>query len=107
MKPSAGEALALVVCERFSGFDGRVEIESVVSRSWSSIAFCGERHRLGLRIQGKAAAAAVDRFLTGLDVPTLPLGGHILAEIAFAEDSRGDDGRSVSLVLEALTVETR
>ena len=107
MKPNAGEALARAICERFSGFGGRVEVESLVSRSWSSIAFCGERHRLGLRIEGRAAAAAADRFLAELDVRPLPLGGHILADIGFAGDSRGDDGRSVSLVLEALTVEAR
>lgn len=107
VKPDAGEALAQAVCERFPGFDGRVEVESLVSRPWSSIAFRGERHRLGLRVQGKAAAAAADRFLAELDVGAFLLDGHFLADIAFAEDARRDNGRSVSLALEALTVETR
>ncbi|HEY5711101.1 MAG TPA: hypothetical protein VIT38_04325 [Allosphingosinicella sp.] len=106
MKRQAGEALAKAILDRFQSFAGRVEIVAPVSRPWSSIAFAGARHRFSLHIRGEGAGAAADLFLGGLDAPTLSQPGHILADIALTGDLRAEEGDSVRLSLEALTVES-
>ena len=107
MTASAGAALAKAILERFGDFRGRVEIVAPVSRPWSSIAFSGARHRLSLHIRGNGADAAADRFRAGLDADGVTLAGHMLADIAVTGDQRADEGDSVRLNLEALTVEAR
>jgi hypothetical protein len=97
---TAGEALrralgaTLVAC---------AAIERHESRSWASVTFSGERHRLVLVLTGVGAAAEADRFLAGLAEREFALEGHILADIALVADER--DGRAVRLTLEALTLE--
>jgi hypothetical protein len=96
----AGEALQRALC---ADFDGLARVEALKSRSWASITFSGERHRLVLRIEGAGARAAADRFLDSLAEREFDLEGHILADIAPVADER--DANGVRLSLEALTVE--
>lgn len=107
MKDDAGDALAQAVLGRLDFFAGRVEIVAPVSRPWSSIAFSGARHRFSLHIRGPNAGAAADRFLAGLDASGFSLAGHILADINVTGDQRAEQGDSVRLGLEAVTVRAR
>ena len=107
MKGDAGGALAKAILDRLGSFGGRVEIVAPVSRPWSSIAFAGARHRFSLHIRGEGAGAAADHFLAGLDASAHSLTGHILADISVTGDQRAEQGDSVRLSLEALTVESR
>ena len=104
---SAGAALAAAILDRLADFGGHAEIVAPVSRSWSSIAFAGARHRLSLHIRGEGAARAAERFRAGLDADDFSLSGHVLADIAVIGDQRSDDGGSARLTIEALTVEAR
>ncbi|WP_414903152.1 hypothetical protein ACMT1E_07510 [Sphingomonas flavalba] len=64
------------------------------SRPWASVTFTGARHRVVAMVPDGQRAALLD----GLDCDELPLPGHIVADIAAAEE--GD-----AIVIEALTVE--
>ena len=52
-----------------------------------------------------AVRAAADAFLKDLGAAEFSLRGHILADIALVSDERPDDASSVTISLEALTVE--
>jgi hypothetical protein len=107
VKDDAGGALAKAILDRFGRFGGQVEIVAPVIRPWSSIAFAGARHRFSLHIRGDGAGAAADLFLAGLEAGAPGLAGHTLADIAVTGDQRAEQGDSVRLSLEALTVESR
>jgi len=96
----AGDALRRALCADLAG---PAIVEALVSRSWASITFSGERHRIVLRLAGESAGAAADRFLDGLAEREFALDGHILADIALVSDERHTDW--IRLILEALTVE--
>jgi hypothetical protein len=100
---AAGEELSRALHRHFASFAGALGVEEPVSRSWASITFSGERHRLRLSLGGAGAAAAGDAFLDGLAEREFALRGHILADIALVGDER--EGDTVRLTLEALTVE--
>lgn len=101
---SAADELSRVLTVNFMNFDGKVAVEELVSRSWASITFSGERHRLTLRLDGAGARSAARAFLDGLGEREFELKDHILIDIAVADiDDDRDD--MVRLALEALTVE--
>jgi hypothetical protein len=99
----ATSALLRAVRGRFEGLD--FTIEEVKSRSWASATFVGARHELSFRIEGERAQQAADAFLKDLDVAEFQLRGHVLADIALVSEERIDGGASVTVSLEALTVE--
>jgi hypothetical protein len=88
----------------FDNFGGAFAIEELVSTPWASVTFSGARHRVTFTLEGEGAAGAADAFLARMDEAEFDLGGHILADIAWAGEERDDDGRRVRLTLEALTV---
>ena len=97
---AAGDALRRGLC---ANIPGPAFVETLESRSWASITFSGERHRIVLRLAGENAGAAADGFLDGLCEREFALDGHILADIGLVSEQR--DGDWVRLTLEALTVE--
>ena len=99
----ATSALLRAIRGRFE--DLSFTIEEVKSRSWASATFIGARHELSFRIEGDHARTAADAFLRDLDAAEFRLRGHILADIALLSDERPDDPSSVTISLEALTVE--
>lgn len=101
--PTAGDELKRVLRVNLVKLGAAVAIESHASRSWASITFSGERHRLALCLPGPGAAAAADAFLDGLAERDFALRGHVLADIVLAD--RSDEDEQVRLILEALTVE--
>lgn len=99
----ATSALLRAIRSRFEGLG--FTIEEVKSRSWASATFVGARHELSFRIEGEQAQAAADAFLKDLGAAEFRLRGHILADIALVSEERPDDGSSVTISVEALTVE--
>ena len=77
-------------------------IEEVSSRAWASVTFSGARHELSLRLEGEAAEAEAERFLTALDRTELPISGHILADLSLVSQERRPGCARIRL--EALTV---
>lgn len=101
---AAGAELKRAIRVNFVSFGAAVTFESLTSRTWASITFAGERHRLVLCLPGPGAEAAVDAFLDGLADREFALRGHVLADIEAAGMERDAEGQ-VRLTLEALTVE--
>jgi hypothetical protein len=104
MLTMAGAELKRALRAHFLELGAPVTVESLASRSWASITFSGERHRLTLCLPGPGAQAAADTFLEGLEERDFALRGHILADIEAIASQRDADGQ-VRLTLEALTVE--
>lgn len=104
MNPSAADELRRLAVVNFVNFAGSVEVDEVVSQSWASITFSGERHQIRLRLEGPRAGEAADAFLDGLSEREFELRGHILADIALVSEERPST-QQVHLCLEALTVE--
>lgn len=103
MTQPASTALVRALRASFTGFTGLISIEELESRSWASITFSGQRHRLLLSLEGVGAGAMAASFLDGLSDREFDLVGHILVDIICA--GKDDSGETVTLSLEALTIE--
>jgi len=86
-----------------------ITVESMESTDWASATFVGQHHRLELRIDsdGSDPALAVARLSVLLVAAEIELTGHFVAEIAVvgAEIADRSHGHSLSVVVEALTIE--
>ena len=83
----------------------RILLTEFHSTDWQSLTFTGEQHMIRLRISGPDAAALASRLLDGLEDAEMPIPGHFVADIALRGDPETDADGSITLVLEALTVE--
>jgi len=77
---------------------GPIIVERTASRAWASAEARGERHRLELRLAGKAAESLVE----GLAEREFALDRHVVADIAAVVHER--NGNEARLVIEALTI---
>ena len=91
---------------RRSGVDrNRILLTEFRSTDWQSLTFTGEQHRIRLRIPAPDAPETVARLVNGIEDSEFSVPGHVVADIALAgEPERCDDG-SLSLAIEALTIE--
>lgn len=103
MSRPAATALTRAIPVHFVDFSGLLSVEMLESRSWASITFSGERHRLNLRLEGPEARAAANAFLDGLREREFDLRDHILVDIACIGEAI--EGEALVLALEALTIE--
>jgi hypothetical protein len=92
---------------RRSGVDrNRILLTEFRSTDWQSSTFIGEQHRIRLRLPAPEASETASRLVNGLEDAEFSLPGHIVADIALAgEPEHGEDG-SVSLTIEALSIES-
>lgn len=101
----AAAALLRALLSRAGVERNRILLTDFRSTDWQSLTFTGERHRIALRIPGPGAEAVADLLVEGLEDAEFAIPGHIVADIAvdggLAEHSDG----SLSLAIEALTVE--
>lgn len=104
MSPAASGLLRSLIRRGGCGRD-RILLTELASVEWRSLTFVGERHRMQLRIAGPDSAAIADRIVTGLEEAEFAIPGQIVADIACERESEtGRDG-SLTLRIEALTVE--
>lgn len=84
----------------------RILLTEFRSTDWQSLTFMGEQHRIRLRIPSPDARAIAANLVNGIEESEFSLAGHLVADITLAgEPELGADG-SVSLSIEALTVES-
>jgi 3,4-dihydroxy-2-butanone 4-phosphate synthase len=84
----------------------RILLTEFRSTDWQSLTFIGEQHKIRLRIPAPDAQETVARLVNGIEDSEFSVPGHVVADIALAgEPERGDDG-SVTLAIEALTVQS-
>lgn len=104
LSPAAARLLRglLARCGKHSDRILLIDCQSV---DWQSLTFVGERHRLTLRLTGPDSEALRDSLCGGLDEAEVGMPGQILADIVvIGEPERAADG-SLTIVIEALTVE--
>ena len=83
----------------------RILLSECTSTDWQSLTYVGERHRIVLRLTGPSATEGMARLTDGIADAEWALSGHLVADIAIAgEPLRSPDG-SVTVTIEALTVE--
>jgi hypothetical protein len=104
LSPAAAGLLRAIIrrgrCER-----DRILLTEALSTEWQSLTFVGERHRLQVRIAGTDAGEIADRIANGLAEAEFAIPGQIVADVGCdGEREIGEDG-SISLLIEALTVE--
>ena len=75
------------------------------SVEWQSLTFIGERHELLLRITGPGAAGIAAAIADGIEDAEFTISGQIVADIACAGDRKEASDGSVTLRIEALTIE--
>ena len=75
------------------------------SEAWHSLTFAGERHRIDLRIPGPGAAAIADVLTRDLADAEFAIPGEIVADIAVEGAMIEHPDGTISLTIEALTVE--
>ena len=104
MSPAASGLLRELIRRGRCGRD-RILLTELTSNEWQSLTFVGERHRLLIRITGPDAASIADLIATGLEEADFNISGQIVADVRCEDKSQiGPDG-SITLVIEALTVE--
>lgn len=74
--------------------------ESAGSTPWASVTFTGARHRLRV---AAPVSPTLDAWLAALPEAEFRLRGHLVADLAVAEDAR--TGGQAEVTLEILTVE--
>ncbi len=101
----AASGLLRALLERIGDQRDRILLSEVQSVDWQSLTFAGERHLMRLRVPGPDAELIVGRFTSGIEDAEFSIPGHIVADIAVAgAPARAADG-SITLEIEALTVD--
>jgi hypothetical protein len=104
MSPAAAALLRALVARAAVARD-RILLTEIRSTDWQSLTFVGERHRFALRITEPQSKEAADRVRHGLEDAEFDIPGHIVADVAvIGEPTPAPDG-SMSLIVEALTIE--
>lgn len=83
----------------------RILLTEFRSTDWQSLTFIGEQHRIRLRIPSPGADEILAALVNGLADSEFSIPGHVVADIALVGEPERQEDRSVTLTIEALTVE--
>jgi hypothetical protein len=104
MSPAAAGLLRALLGR--AGVDrNRILLSDFRSADWRSLTFAGERHRIDLRVPGPGAAAVAEALTRDLAEAEFAVPGQIVADIAVEGAMIEHPDGSISLTIEALTVE--
>lgn len=104
MSPAAAGLLRSLLTRTGVNRD-RILLTEFRSTDWQSLTFIGEQHQIRVRIPAPGADEVAACLVNGLADQEFSIPGHIVADVALAgEINRATDG-SVTLTIEALTVE--
>lgn len=104
MSPAAASLLRALLGR--AGVDrNRILLSDFRSTDWRSLTFAGERHRIHLRVPGPGAAAIAECLTRDLGDAEFAIPGQIVADIAVEGAMIEHPDGSISLTIEALTVE--
>ena len=104
MSPAAAGLLRALLGR--AGVDkNRILLSDFRSTDWCSLTFAGERHRIDLRVPGPGAAAVAEALTHNLGDAEFAIPGQIVADIAVEGAMIEHPDGSISLTVEALTVE--
>jgi hypothetical protein len=104
MSPAAAGLLRSLL--RRCGVDrDRILLTEFRSTDWQSLTFIGEQHKIRLRIPGPDADELAAILVNGLEDSEFSIPGHIVADVALAGDPERQPDGSLTMTIEALTVE--
>ena len=104
MSPAAAGLLRALLAR--SGVDrNRILLTEFRSTDWQSLTFIGEQHKIRLRVTAPEAAPIAARRVNGLEDCEFSIPGHVVADVALACDPEPQTDGSITLNIEALTVE--
>ena len=103
MSPAAASLLRSLL--RRGGVDrDRILLTEFRSTDWQSLTFIGEQHRIRLRIPGADADDVVSRLVNGIGESEFSIPGHVVADVALADEPERQSDGSIAVTIEALTV---
>jgi hypothetical protein len=104
MSPAAAALLRALL--RRAGLDrDRILLTEFRSTDWQSLTFIGEQHRIRLRIPAPGAQEIAAVLVNRLDEEEFSIPGNVVADIALAEQPALQPDGSVTMQIEALTVQ--
>jgi len=104
MSPAAAALLRSIL--RRAGLDrDRILLTDFSSTDWQSLTFTGEHHKIRLRIPSPGAGDIARHLVDGLGGHEFSIPGAIVADVALAGEVEPQADGSVTLAIEALTVE--
>ena len=104
MSPAAAGLLRALLAR--SGVErDRILLTEFRSTDWQSLTFIGEQHRIRLRVTPPEAASVAGKLVNGLEDCEFSIAGHVVADIALAGEPEHQQDGSITLNIEALTVE--
>ena len=104
MSPAAAGLLRSLLCRAGVNRD-RILLTEFRSTDWQSLTFMGEQHRIALRIPAPGAVEILASLVNGLEDDELAVPGHVVADVALASEPERQADGSITVVIEALTVE--
>jgi hypothetical protein len=104
MSPAAAGLLRALLAR--SGVDrNRILLTEFRSTDWQSLTFIGEQHKIRLRVTAPEASSIAAKLVNGLEDCEFSIPGHVVADVALACDPEPQTDGSITLNIEALTVE--
>ena len=104
MSPAAAGLLRALLAR--SGVDrNRILLTEFRSTDWQSLTFIGEQHKIRLRVTAPEASSIAAKLVNGLEGCEFSIPGHVVADVALACDPEPQTDGSITLNIEALTVE--
>jgi hypothetical protein len=104
MSPAAAGLLRALLAR--AGVDrDRILLSEFRSTDWRSLTFAGERHRIDLRVPGPGAAAVAELLTRDLAEAEFVIPQQIVADIGVEGAMIEHPDGSISLTIEALTIE--
>ena len=104
MSPAAS-ALIRALIGRSRASRDRILLTEVRSTDWRSLTFNGQRHQIQFRIPGPNACEIVDRMCGGIEDAEFSIPGHVVADIALLRAPKYAFNGTITLTVEALTIE--
>ena len=83
----------------------RILLTEFRSTDWQSLTFIGEQHKIRLRVTAPEASSIAAKLVNGLEDCEFSIPGHVVADVALACDPEPQTDGSITLNIEALTVE--
>lgn len=87
----------------------RILLTEFRSTDWQSLTFIGEQHRIRLRIRLRIpapdAADVAALLVNGIGGEEFSVPGHVVADVVLAAEPEHQEDGSITLAIEALTVE--
>ena len=102
---AASSGLLRALIARAGGPRDRILLTHMLSSDWQSLTMTGERHAIEFRMTGPDAKEHVRRLCSGLKQAEFRIAGQIVADIALAGKPEWSPDGSVTVKIEALTVE--